>query len=270
MNGNDCGVFVCFFAYAFYKFVKDNNYNFLIKDVGVPNNKLSNLIIRDSFTTITNSSVFTDIKNEFAYANRFREDMRTLFIGLNNIYRTYKSPKAIRQKEKKKRKAAYDTNIEDDMNNNKKNQISTKNDDANTDDKDNQDLKEEAVINNTMSHEDNKTITNQSADSIANNGTDADDEESIEDAQNEVIEKVFEQKDKNINNNIAEPHHDTMELPYQPNTSPQSNKKPKKNLNGSDSDSSNVSQVTCLLNLKKFSTGTLKKKGGRTKKTSMR
>jgi hypothetical protein len=42
---------------------------------------------------ITNSSVFTDIKEDIAYATNFRKDMRNLFIQLHVLHRTYESQK---------------------------------------------------------------------------------------------------------------------------------------------------------------------------------
>jgi hypothetical protein len=111
-----------------------------IKDVGVPNNKLDNQTLSRSFSIISNSSVLTDIKNEFAYASRFCKDMRALFIELHVLHRSYKSLEKLRVKEQKKKEAASSTNIEDDINDNRNNQISTKIDavagaDANTNEK---------------------------------------------------------------------------------------------------------------------------------------
>jgi hypothetical protein len=118
----------------------ENGYQFPIKDVGVPNNKLDNQTLLGSFSIISNSSVFTDIRNEFAYTSRFRNDMRALFIELHVLHRSYKSQEKGCVKEQKKKEAASSTNIEDDINDNRNNQISTKIDavadaDANTDEK---------------------------------------------------------------------------------------------------------------------------------------
>jgi hypothetical protein len=118
----------------------ENSYQFPIKDVGVPNNKLDNQTLSGSFSIISNSSVFTDIRNEFAYASRFRKDMCALFIELHVLHRSYKSLEKLWVKEQKKKEAASSTNIEDDINDNRNNQISTKIDaaadaDANTDEK---------------------------------------------------------------------------------------------------------------------------------------
>jgi hypothetical protein len=83
--------------------------------VGVPNNKIDNQTLSGSFLIISNSSVFTDIRNEFAYASRFRKDMRPLFIELHVLHRSYKSLERLRVKEQKKKEAASSTNIEDDI-----------------------------------------------------------------------------------------------------------------------------------------------------------
>jgi hypothetical protein len=118
----------------------ENSYRFPIKDVGYPNNKLDNQTLSGSYSIITNSSVFTDIRNEFSYASRFRNNMRALFIELHVLHRSYKSQEKLRVKEQKKKEAASSTNIEDDINDNRNNEISTKIDavtdtDANTDEK---------------------------------------------------------------------------------------------------------------------------------------
>lgn len=217
----------------------ENSYRFPIKDVGYPNNKLDNQTLSGSFSIISNSSVFTDIRNEFSYASRFRNDMRALFIELHVLHRSYKSQEKLRVKEQKikeaasstniedtindnrnneistvantderKRKSADNTNNEDHNNDNKNNQISTKvvaNADAvagtNTDDNGNPDLKGEDVTIDTAILENNRTKIIQTAYSIANNGAGADVGERIKYVKNLFNEEEIEQKDT-ITNNI--------------------------------------------------------------------
>lgn len=162
--------------------------------MGVQYNKLDNQTILKSFPNISQSTVFTDIKNDFAYASRFRNDMRALFIKLHVLHRSYKSDEKLRVQEQKKKEAADSTNIEVDINDNRNNQISTKIDavpdpDANIEEKK---RKSADDIN------DNKN--NQISTKVVADGTDADDGESLKGVENQLNK---EDTDSDSSSNVS-------------------------------------------------------------------
>jgi hypothetical protein len=152
--------------------------------------------------------------------------MRALFIELHVLHRSYKSQEKLRVKEQKKKEAASSTNIEDDINGNRNNEISTKidavantderkwksadntnNRDHNNDNKNNQisttvvsdadavagpNTDDKDVTIDTAIHENNRTIIIQTAYSIAYNGAGADVGESIKDVENQFNEEEIE------------------------------------------------------------------------------